>query len=488
MIVFLTTIGSLRNIKMKSLSRIILIILIGLSFAGMNTQEPDDQITGSWLGTLDAGGLQLRIVFNLTVGEDGQYKATLDSPDQGAKDVPCGEVLLNGDSIRIEVPIAIGYYKGKLTSATTITGIWHQGNQDFELNLKKQDTVFTLNRPQEPKPPFPYRVEEVSFENRVQHFNLRGTLTIPEGDGPFPAVVLVTGSGSQNRDEEIFGHKPFKLIADQLTRKGIAVLRFDDRGVGSSGGNAWGATTRDLAVDARSAIEFLFGQPGIDASKVGVIGHSEGGMIAFMLAAEYHDIAFIITLAGPGVNGREILLDQSDYINRLSGVDESVLEDNRIVMSKVYDLMISSESYSEWKEEVVKFITDYYSGNAVGDYSKEDIEMIRGNLLGSIPEAVYPWMKYFLQWDPSTYFGSIKCPVLALDGEKDCQVLAEKNINAIGEGLRSAGNTNVKTMILPGLNHLFQHCDTGLPNEYGRIEETFDPKTLEIMEDWILDQ
>ena len=204
-----------------------------------------------------------------------------------------------------------------------------------------------------------------------------------------------------------------------------------------------------------------------------------------MLAAEYHDIAFIITLAGPGVNGREILLDQSDYINRLSGVDESVLEDNRIVMSKVYDLMISSETYSQWKEEVVKFITDYYSGNAVGDYSKEDIEMIRGNLLGSLPESVYSWMVYFIQWNPSTYFRSIKCPVLALNGDKDCQVMAKKNINAISEGLRSAGNTNVKTMIIPGLNHLFQHCETGLPNEYGRIEETFDPKTLEIISEWI---
>jgi len=488
LIVFLTIIGSLRELKMKSLSRIILIILMGISCAGMNAQEPDDQVAGSWLGTLDAGGVQLRIVFNLTVGEVGQYKATMDSPDQGAKDVPCGKVLQNGDSIRIEVPIAPGYYRGKITSSRTITGTWHQANRDFKLDLEKQDTVFTLKRPQEPRPPFPYRVEEVSFENRVQHFNLGGTLTIPGGDGPFPAVVLVTGSGSQNRDEEIFGHKPFKLIADQLTRKGIAVLRFDDRGVGSSGGNASGATTQDLAVDARSAIEFLCDQPVIDTSKVGVVGHSEGGMIAFMLAAEYDDIAFIITLAGPGVDGREILLDQSDYINRLSGVDESVLEDNRIVMSKIYDLMISSESYSQWREEVEKFITDYYSGNARSDYSKDDIEMIRTNLLRSLPESVYPWMDYFIQWDPSTCFGSIRCPVLALNGEKDCQVLADKNIPAIGEGLISGGNIRCTTIIVPGLNHLFQHCDTGLPNEYGKIEETFDPKTLEIIEDWILIQ
>ena len=472
--------------RMKSLSRIIWIILIGISYAGLNAQEPGDQIAGSWLGTLDAGGVELRIVFNLSFLENTGYKATMDSPDQGAKDIPCGEVLQNGDSIRIEVPIAAGYYKGKITSSKTITGTWHQANRDFELNLEKQDSVFVLNRPQEPKPPYPYREVEVSFENRIQHFNLGGTLTIPVGDGPFPAVVLVTGSGSQNRDEEIFGHKPFKLIADQLTRKGIAVLRFDDRGVGSSGGNAIGATTQDLAVDARSAIEFLFGQHGIDTSKVGVIGHSEGGMIAFMLAAEYDDIAFIITLAGPGVDGKEILLDQSDYINRLSGVNESFLKDNRIVMNKVFDLMISNESYDQWKVEILKFTSEFYSSKDY--YSKEDIEQARKNLVGSIPESAYAWMRYFVMFDPSDLFGSIKCPVLALNGEKDCQVMAEKNSDAIKNGLFSSGNAKVKTMIIPGLNHLFQHCETGLPNEYGQIEETFDPKTLEIISEWIKQQ
>jgi len=177
--------------RMKSLSRIIWIILIGISYAGLNAQEPGDQIAGSWLGTLDAGGVELRIVFNLSFLENTGYKATMDSPDQGAKDIPCGEVLQNGDSIRIEVPIAAGYYKGKITSSKTITGTWHQANRDFELNLEKQDSVFVLNRPQEPKPPYPYREVEVSFENRIQHFNLGGTLTIPVGDGPFPAVLVV---------------------------------------------------------------------------------------------------------------------------------------------------------------------------------------------------------------------------------------------------------------------------------------------------------
>ena len=471
---------------MKPLVKIILIILTIMSFIDLEGQEPANRIAGSWLGTLDAGGIQLRIIFNLSLNDDGQYKATMDSPDQGAAGIPLGEVKLYGDSVRIDAPSIYGYYLGKIMAPASIEGKWSQAGRTFDLNLEKQDTVFVLNRPQEPQPPFPYQVEEVTFENRVQHFSLAGTLTIPEGEGPFPAVVLVTGSGSQNRDEEIFGHKPFKLIADRLTRAGIAVLRYDDRGFGSSGGSSIGATSQDFALDARSAVEFLFGQPEIDTLCVGIIGHSEGGMIAFMLASQYQDIAFIITLAGPGIDGKDILLDQSEYINRLSGVDEAVREDNRIVMNRVYDLMIANDSYNRWVEETKEFIKEYYSGSPRATYSDMDLETIRKNLLGSIPESVYPWMRYFVQWDPSGLFGKIKCPVLALNGERDSQVLAEKNIQAIREGLLAGGNTGSTTMIIPGLNHLFQHCKTGLPNEYSSIEETFDPATLDIISSWIL--
>jgi len=459
-----------------------------MSFFDLKGQEPANQITGSWLGTLDAGAVQLRIIFNLSLDKDGQYKATLDSPDQGATGVPLGEVKLYGDSLRIDAPSIYGYYLGKIMTPSSIEGQWSQAGRTFDLNLAKQDTVFVLIRPQEPLPPFPYKVEEVTFENRVQHFRLAGTLTIPEGEGPFPAVVMVTGSGSQNRDEEIFGHKPFKLIADQLTRAGIVVLRYDDRGFGESGGSSVGATSQDFAIDARSAVEFLFSRPEIDTLSVGIIGHSEGGMIAFMLAAQYQDIAFIITLAGPGIDGKDILLDQSEYINRLSGVDEAVREDNRILMNRVYDLMINNESYDRWAEETKEFIDEYYSGNPRGKYSDVDLETIRRNLLGSISESVYPWMRYFLQWDPSGLFSKIKCPVLALNGERDCQVMAEKNIHAIREGLHEGGNTRSTTMIIPGLNHLFQHCKTGLPNEYSTIEETFDPATINIISGWILKQ
>lgn len=472
---------------MKSLVKISLALLLTLCSLQASAQHTNDQIAGSWQGVLKVGA-ELRLVFNISANEDLSLKATMDSPDQGAMDIPLGEVSLKGDSIRIEAPIVKGYYIGALTSDSTMLGEWHQSGMSFKLDLDRQEEALVLNRPQEPRAPFPYREEEVSFENSAQGFLLAGTLTLPKGEGPFPAAILISGSGSQNRDEEIFGHKPFKLIADYLTRNGIAVLRYDDRGVASSGGSAAGSTTKDLAGDARSAMDFLLEQKEIDHKNIGLIGHSEGGMIAFMLASSQKDFAYIVSLAGPGVDGRTILLDQSDYIARLSGANQDILEDNQNVMSGVYEIMIANEAYEDWKEETQKFTSEFYSERLVGDYNEAEIEQGKENLLASFPESAYAWMRYFVLFDPAPLFASITCPVLALNGEKDCQVLPQANISAIKDGLNKAGNTHTLTSIRPGLNHLFQNCETGLPNEYGIIEETFDTKTLEMMSKWILEQ
>jgi len=473
---------------MKSIIKFILALFLVLNATQTHSQSTNDHIIGSWQGVLKAGAMELRLIFNLSVNEDLALKATLDSPDQGHMGVPLGEVSLREDSIRIEAPGLMGYYIGQLASETAIKGEWHQAGRTFNLDLEKAEEAFVLNRPQEPQPPYPYKEEEVSFPNVEQGFSLGGTLTLPEGQGPFPAAVLVTGSGPQNRDEELFGHKPFKVIADHLTRKGIAVLRYDDRGVGSSGGNAAGSTTEDLASDASSAMDFLLKRGDIDPSKIGLIGHSEGGMIVFMLASSHKDIAYIISLAGPGVDGKTILLEQSNHIARLSGAVDAILEDNWNVMRGVYEILIANESYESWMEETLKFTSKFYSEKLMGNYSDEEIERGKRNLLESIPESSYTWMRYFVMFDPAPLFRNITCPVLALNGEKDCQVIAENNIKAIKNGLSNAGNTKTKTVIIPGLNHLFQHCETGLPNEYGIIEETFDPKTLEMMSEWIWQQ
>lgn len=470
---------------MKRLSKYLLYFLIAIYSLQIYGQQIKDSIPGSWHGVLSAGALELRLVFNISVNEDLSLKATLDSPDQGAMDIPLGEVILSEDSIRIDAPIAQGFYIGRIVSQSSIEGEWHQSGRSFKLDLDRQEEAIVLNRPQEPQAPYPYKEEEISFTNSEQDFSLAGTLTIPQGEGPFPAVILVSGSGSQNRDEEIFGHKPFKLIADYLTRNGMAVLRYDDRGVAASGGNAAGSTTEDHAGDARSAFDYLLDRSDINPSKIGIIGHSEGGMIAFILASSQKDVAYIVSLAGPGVDGKTILLDQSDHIARLSGAADAILEDNRNVMSGVYDIMIAHETYEDWNEETLEFTSKFYSERLVGNYSEADIERGKENLLASIPEAAYAWMRYFVLFDPAPLFSKITCPVLALNGEKDCQVLPEQNIRTINNGLDGAGNNEIKTMILPGLNHLFQNCETGLPNEYGIIEETFDPETLTLIAEWI---
>lgn len=473
---------------MKSYAYVILAFLLAICSIQTSGQQTSTRMEGSWQGVLDVSTTEIRLVFNISVNEDLTLGATMDSPDQGAMDIPLGAVSLWDDSLRIEAPALNGFYMGKITSESRLEGEWHQSGMSLKLDLDKKEEAIVLNRPQEPQPPYPYREEEVSFQNLEQGFSLGGTLTLPKGEGPFPAAVLVSGSGPQNRDEELFGHKPFKLIADYLTRNGIAVLRYDDRGVGESGGSAAGSTTGDLAGDARSAIDYLLKHSHIDSSSIGVIGHSEGGMIAFMLASSHKDIAYIVSLAGPGVDGKTILLDQSDHIARLSGAADAILEDNRNVMNGVYDIMIVNESYEDWREKTLEFTAQFYSERLQGNYDEADIERGKENLLASIPEPAYAWMRYFIMFDPAPLFASITCPVLALNGEKDCQVLPEANIGAIKDGLSSAGNTHGKTSIRPGLNHLFQNCETGLLNEYGVIEETFDPATLAMISEWIQKQ
>lgn len=470
---------------MNHIRKWLLMSSLMMMVVSLNGQVSNELLQGSWMGPLDAGGVQLRIVFHLMVEEPDQWSATMDSPDQGARGIAMGEVRIFGDSLKIDAPAIMGFYLGAVTSDSTISGEWHQAGRIFPLDLKRQTTPLVMNRPQEPKPPYPYRVEEVTFENRTQNFSLGGTLTLPEGEGPFTGVVLVSGSGSQNRDEELFGHKPFKLIADYLTRKGIAVLRYDDRGVGASGGSALGATTLDNASDARAAFEFLSGRNDVDSTRIGIIGHSEGGMIAMILAASDPEIAFIVSLAGPGVRGKTILLDQSEYISRLSGVPDSIVEDNRKLMEGVYRLMEENDSYSGWVKGVDSLVGEFYGEKPDRNYTGEEIGQIKTNLLSSIPQGSFPWLRFFVMYDPSTLWDSIHCPVLALNGEKDSQVLAEKNITAIRDGLTASGNRHVTAEILPGLNHLFQHCDTGLPSEYGKIEETFDPAALYLMANWI---
>ncbi len=429
---------------------VVLTMLALLSTASFSQDKPVD-LSGSWLGKIDLGTVELRIVFNIEMSEEGVYSATMDSPDQGAKGIPLGKVTVTDDSLKIEAPALMGEYLGKIISSGTIDGTWTQGGREMELNLELQEQEFQLNRPQEPQPPYPYTEKEVTFENSDAGITFAGTLTIPGGDQLYPAVILITGSGSQNRDEEIFEHKPFKVIADYLTRNGIAVLRYDDRGVSKSGGSAIGATSEDFKDDARAGIDYLMTLDVIDKSRVGVVGHSEGGLIAQLLAAEYDDIAFIVMLAGPGTSGAEVLLDQSEYISLLYNVPDSVISLNTELNSQIYKVITEESDPATGLDRLLKHTEDSLRSKNHDDVL---IKEIRNNLSQSFSPASYPWMRYFIMSDPAKILPSVKCPVLALNGSKDCQVLAEKNIGEIKRILTESGNNSVTALVMPGLNHL----------------------------------
>ena len=436
--------------------------------------EPSD-IDGAWAGTLDTGSMKLRIVFHISNTEAG-LTATMDSPDQGATGIPVTSVTRGGSSLKLELKQAGGGFEGKIDDAlSTIDGTWTQGGGSLPLILKRSNDAAGLERrrPQNPVKPYPYRDEDVSYGNKSAGITLAATLTIPPGKGPFPAVLLIAGSGPNNRDESVAGHSPFLVLSDYLTRKGIVVLRADKRGIGKSGGNYAAATTIDFAKDAEAGVAYLETRPEVDRHKIGLIGHSEGGVIAPMVAAEDSDVAFIVMMAGSGVPGDDLIVEQTLLIAEASGVSHDEAEKSAAEERKILTLV---------------------------EQEKDDTELakkLRVELAGKAPEATLnaqikalssPWYRGFIQYDPTTALRKVTCPVLALIGQKDTQVPPDQNLPAIRKALQAGGNKNFEVDELPGLNHLFQSADTGSPSEYVKIEETVSPVALEKMASWILKQ
>lgn len=461
--------------------------LVGIMLTcSLSAQNPVNKtiLPGSWLGKISVNGIDIRLIFNFKIDEKDSLTATLDSPDQGAKNIPLGRVNLIDDNLTIQAPLLSGQYKGSFKTDTTVNGTWTQRGSAFPVNLIKLKISFVLNRPQEPKPKFPYISEDVTFINSKAKITLAGTLTLPEGEGPFPAAILLTGSGGQNRDEELLGHKPFLVISDWLTRQGIAVLRYDDRGIGKSQGSQLNATSADFATDAEAAFTFLMSNPKVNPGEIGLIGHSEGGLIASIVASTNPGIAFIISLAGPGVTGQQIIIRQSQEISRLSGISEEQIKKSTETNKKLYSVLRKEKDN---KKAEVKILSIYREILERDKTSKEDAERAVSQLKATFGASTYTWFRYFIETDPAIFWKKVKCPVLALNGEKDIQVSAVENLPAIEKALKSSGNNSVKSVILPGLNHLFQQCSTGLPSEYGEIEQTFSPEVLKIMSDWILD-
>lgn len=437
-------------------------------------------LQGSWQGSLNIMGARLRLVVHLAKSDSG-WTATMDSPDQGAAGIPCGRVRTPDDSLIIEVPIIRGRYLGAYQAdSLCFAGVWQQGGLALTLNLRKSDAPVTMSRPQEPKPPFPYRSEEVTIPNEKAGLTLAGTLTLPEGSGPFPVVILLTGSGAQNRDETVFGHRSFWIIADHLSRHGYAVLRCDDRGTAQSSGDIKTATSVDFAGDAAAQVTFLANRKDIDAHKIVIAGHSEGGLIAPMVAAENPDIAGIILLAGPGLKGEDILLAQGELIGRASGQDEASLQRNRHNQEDTFDIIKSTnESEVETRlRETLQAMREKMNAEEQAAFTDQAIEL-------QLKSLASPWFRFFLTYDPAPTLQRVKCPVLALNGELDLQVPADANLAAITAALERGGNKRIELNKIPGLNHLFQTAKTGSVSEYSQIEETFSPKALQLITEWL---
>jgi len=447
-------------------------LLILFSFA-VNTAHAQD-ITGQWTGVLME--VQLRLTFNIIKTDKG-FSTTMDSPDQGVKDIPVAVTSFENGSLKLSIPTAQIEYTG-IFKDDTITGKFKQNGQLFSLNLSKGEAGGKKgNRSQEPAKPYPYYTEEIYFKNNDKNM-IKGTLSMPSKDGVFPSVILITGSGPQNRDEEIMGHKPFLVIADFLTRSGIAVLRYDDRGVGQSEGDFSTATTLEFAEDAKSALMYLKTRKEIDLKKIGLIGHSEGGIVASMVAANTKDVNFIVLLASTGMKGSKVLLQQQELIANAAGIPKEEIEKSKEINSKIFELIINSKDDKKLKLDIEKELRA-----SLGKLS-EDIkstEMLNKDISAQVYQLTTPWMKYFLNFDPSTVLEKVKCRVLAVNGEKDLQVAPKENLSAIQHTL----NNKATVILFPNLNHLFQNCKTGLPHEYGEIDQTFSPDILTEITEWI---
>jgi pimeloyl-ACP methyl ester carboxylesterase len=440
-------------------------------------------ITGPWNGILKVQGTQLRIVFNINKVENG-YSSTMDSPDQHATGIPVTSTSFENSTLKLAVPNLRIEYEGILDNNNIIVGNFKQGGMSFPLNLSKETVEKEkFVRPQEPTKPYSYYDEEVRFENAKAGITLAGTLTLPSKAGVFPAVILISGSGPQNRDEELMGHKPFLVLSDYLTKNGIAVLRFDDRGTAASTGNFKTATSKDFASDVEAGVAYLQTRKEINKRKIGLVGHSEGGMIAPMVASNSKNISFIVLLAGTGIPGDQLLLLQQELIGKDSHLGDTYLKMVKTINEGAFEIVSKSNGIEQLKTDLTNYIKQVLKDNPDVEkpkgMSEDDLVKIQ------VSQIANPWMVYFIKYNPAIVLEKVKCPVLAINGEKDLQVPPKENLEAIKRALTKGGNKKVTTIELSNLNHLFQECKTGSPSEYAAIEQTFSPMALTEILKWI---
>ena len=459
-------------------SKIIFIVIVLV--LGISASYAEDRVAGHWEGHIEIPGQPIAVKVNLAIDES-DWRGTIDIPAQGAKGLPLSEIHVVEEGEGMRVTFSIRGVPGNPTFDGTlqggvINGTFSQGGVTFGFRLSRE-IVSDPVRPQEPKPPFPYQIEEVAFQNG--DINLAGTLTVPQGDGPFPAVLLISGSGLQDRDETVFGHKPFWVLADHLSRTGIAVLRVDDPGIGKSAPHPEPPTTADFATDVEAGVTFLKRDDRIGT--VGLIGHSEGGIIAAIVASRRDDIGFVVLMAGPGVPGAELLLKQNERIFDGMGIVGERKETLLTLLDRLFTTLTSDMTEDEMRQQVDEIVRKQFEINGIPPAQQDETQV-----QAAVEQVLNPWMRYFLAFDPRPALEAIRVPVLALNGELDVQVDAEQNLTAIDAALEKGDNHNVTVHRLPKHNHLFQRAKTGLVNEYAVIEETLSPEVLDLIRDWVV--
>jgi len=452
------------------------------------TAQTETKLIGTWEGKIIAG-VPVRLVFQFSKDTAGHLVATSESPDQGIKNIPCNILQVSADSLRLEVPSAKAIYSARFVTDSIISGRLVQGVVAMALEIKKVAAVSVLKRPQTPIPPFPYRSEAVEYDNKRKSVHFGATITIPPGKGPFPAVLLITGSGQQNRDEEMAGHKPFAVLADYLTKRGFIVLRVDDRGMGKTTGDLDSATSADFAEDAMASLDYLALRPETDKKKLGLIGHSEGGMIAPMVATRRKEVSFIVLLAGPGEKITTLMEEQNAAVLASRGLkQEAITAYTRLYRSIIPSIVNAPDIATAEKNAQAVFLPWKDSTNkgyvvvTTGAYN----DSTASRFVKAFVASVYiPWFRYFLRFDPQSWLTQLHCRVLALNGSKDIQVIAKTNLAAMESALKKSKSNGFEVHELPGLNHLFQTCTKCTTTEYAGLEETFSPEALVIIGDWL---
>jgi len=460
------------------------VLLLGMLTGASTMAQDNTGIAGKWYGTFKRYyGDKYRMVVDLEKDGAG-YKGNVAFPDLSTDETfELETVVYRKDTLLLRIDGLRFAYTGVRDPATQqFKGISSFGDEEAQVDLgRKEITKADLyKRPQEPKPPYPYYTEEVRFNNIKDSVSIAGTFTRPAGMGKYPVVVMISGSGPQNRDGEMAGHKLFLVLADYFARNGIASLRYDDRGEGNSTGDYDSATIYDFAHDVSTAMGYLKKRKDVDPLSIGLLGHSEGGIVAQIVAANNQGVAFVISMAGIGVNGRQLIDQQMAIRQSMAGRSDSFILADRQRMKAYWDLLASDSDIAVIRPKAESIIRELYRGSdeTVKKEMTED-EMVRNARLS--PEAIS-----MLRYNPLTYLKQIKCPFMAISGTKDIQVDATTNLNAIQRGLTENGNMLVTIRKFDGLNHMFQRCKTCTANEYGELEQTIDPLVPEFIAHWIL--